>query len=451
MKSNKNMEKLWIVANKLRGAFEVTELYKVMLYGLLFKYFELKKEEFGFSDEKFSLRYLSLTYGKLVDSKNLLEYVSAVEKELRIEDGVLKESLNSAIEKADAENIRIIFEEVNSLDVEDEIEIYNIAKMILDRMTVYSRGRGIGEYCRAESLPKIVEALIDIKDDMSVYDACCGTGILVNSVANGKGKVFAQDINVSIIGIAAIMTIISGNKIGAVKCGDSLYNPIEQNGKYDRIIFEPPLGGKYSKEYIMSVPSQNCMYEHTSDSRYLFIRHALASLKDGGIAAILVPMGALFSSGSTGSIRQKLVDDNYIDAIIEFPNGMMMPYTAIPTALMIIRKNKINDDIVMINSKDFFEKKSKAMTISDENVQRIAEIYHNREVIERVSNSITKETAAENGYNLCTTQYVTLKASEGIIIEDNKKFIENYAELLQRLKNIDKELDEVRSRFVKED
>ena len=52
----------------------------------------------------------------------------------------------------------------------------------------------------------------------------------------------------------------------------------------------------------------------------------LASLKDDGIAAILVPMGALFSSGSTGSIRQKLVDDNYIEAIIEFPKNMLFPY-----------------------------------------------------------------------------------------------------------------------------
>lgn len=55
-------------------------------------------------------------------------------------------------------------------------------------------GRASGEYCSAESLPKIAAAIIEVEDDMSVYDACCGTGILVNSVANGKGRVFAQDI-----------------------------------------------------------------------------------------------------------------------------------------------------------------------------------------------------------------------------------------------------------------
>ena len=56
---NKKLENLWVVANKLRGAFEMTELYKVMLYGLLFKYLELEKEKFSFYDEKFSLGYLS--------------------------------------------------------------------------------------------------------------------------------------------------------------------------------------------------------------------------------------------------------------------------------------------------------------------------------------------------------------------------------------------------------
>ena len=161
-------------------------------------------------------------------------------------------------------------------------------------------------------------------------------------------------------------------------------------------------------------------------------------------------MGALFSSGSTGSIRQKLVNDNYIEAIIEFPKNMLFPYVPVATALVILKKNKMNDDIVMINSKDFFKKIIKGFTITDENVKRINEIYRNREVIEGVSNTITKEIAAENGYNLCTTQYVTLKASEGIVVEDNRKFIENYEELLQKLRNIDKELDEVRSRFVKE-
>ena len=176
---NKQIDKLWIIANKLRGAFEVTELYKVMLYGLLFKYLELKKKEITSYDEKFSIGYLSLTYGKLVGSKEILEHVRKVENEFRITEGVLAESFNSAIERADAENVRIIFEEINSLDFEEEIEIYNVAKRLLERMVLVG-GRVSGEYSTSEALPKIVKALIDVEDDMSVYDACCGKGVLVN-------------------------------------------------------------------------------------------------------------------------------------------------------------------------------------------------------------------------------------------------------------------------------
>lgn len=127
----------------------------------------------------------------------------------------------------------------------------------------------------------------------------------------------------------------------------------------------------------------------------------------------------------------------------------MMPYASVATALILLKKNKNDNKIMMINTKDFFEKKQRALIISDDNIQRLVEIYHSREVIEGVSNTIDLEEIIEKGYNLCTTQYVTLKAEAGIIIEDNAKYIETYDELLQRLSTIDKKLDMVRSRFVK--
>ena len=69
------INRLWVLVNKLRGAFDTTELYKIMLYALLFKYLELKKDKIVFYDEKFSLGYLSLTYGKMIYSGNLVYYV----------------------------------------------------------------------------------------------------------------------------------------------------------------------------------------------------------------------------------------------------------------------------------------------------------------------------------------------------------------------------------------
>ena len=78
--NNQLMKKLWVLADKLRGAFEVTELYKVMLYSLLLKYIEQNKEEMEFYDEKFSLGYLSLIYGKMVVSNQICDYMVNIEK-----------------------------------------------------------------------------------------------------------------------------------------------------------------------------------------------------------------------------------------------------------------------------------------------------------------------------------------------------------------------------------
>jgi type I restriction enzyme M protein len=313
-----------------------------------------------------------------------------------------------------------------------------------------SSGRFGSEFGTNLDLAKLEAALLDVQDGMTVYDAYCGTGIAVNEVAAGKGTVFMQDMNISSIGIAAIMSVLSNNKIGAVRCADSLHNPIELKGQYDRVVCEPPSGVRYEKYYLETMPKGNTIYQESMDSDSLALRHAIASLKKDGVAVVLVPMGMLFKSGRMGAVRKNLVEDSYIDAIIELPNGIIMG-TAVATALVVLKKNKETSEIMMINAKDFCTKADRAtVIITEENIHRIATIYHNREVIEGVSNTITKEEAANNSYNLCTTQYVTLKASEGIVVEDNAKFTENYEKLLQRLGAIDKELDSVRTRFVKE-
>jgi type I restriction-modification system DNA methylase subunit len=447
--NNKQFEKLWRLADKLRGAFEISELYKVMLYGVLLKHVECEKEFIKSYDEKYSLGYLSLTYGKIVKAYDILDYLRKLESELRLDVGVISESFDQVFSRVDSESVRIIFESLNELNITSKEECYQFAQLLVNKMMT-SSGRFGSEFGTNLDLAKLEAALLDVQEGMTVYDAYCGTGIAVNEVAAGKGTVFMQDMNISSIGIAAIMSVLSSNRIGAVRCADSLHNPIELKGQYDRVVCEPPFGVRYEKYYLETMPKGNTIYQESMDSDSLALRHAIASLKKDGVAVVLVPMGMLFKSGRMGDVRKNLVEDSYIDAIIELPNGIITG-TAVATALVVLKNNKETSEIMMINAKDFCTKADRAtVIITEENIHRIATIYRNREVIEGVSNTITKEEAANNSYNLCTTQYVTLKASEGIVVEDNAKFVENYEELLQRLGAIDKELDSVRSRFVKE-
>lgn len=452
--NKKIVERLWLVANKVRGAFEISELCKVMIYTLFLKYIEIKKKQdesdniLSVYDDKFSLGYLSLTYGRMVDAFSLTNYVAEVERELNLESNIIADEFRRLLEKADIDLVKVIFEAVDQIDFEGNEQLYDIALMLLNKLA-YTSGRMSGEAFTNLSLCKLETRLLDCKEDMLVYDGFCGCGVSINEVADNKGIVYLQDMNVSTLALATVITLLKGNKIGGIRCGDSQLNPLS-DARYDRIVSEPPFLPKYSNDYFIAMPQGNCIYQGSLDGESLALRHCLAHLKEDGIALVLVPMSFLFKSGRGAEIREKLVIDKFIDTVIELPPGIL-PNTGAATALLVFKNNRPDDSIYMINAKEFFEKVDRnQIVISDENIARIVELYQSRESVEGVSHNTSIEEIAENGFNLCTTQYVTLSPEDTITIEDTTVYVQKYDRLVGRLAEIDKQLGTVRSRFTKE-
>ena len=452
--NKKIVERLWLVANKVRGAFEISELCKVMIYTLFLKYIEIKKKQdesdniLSVYDDKFSLGYLSLTYGRMVDAFGLTNYVAEVERELNLESNIIADEFRRLLEKADVDLVKVIFEAVDQIDFEGNEQLYDIALMLLNKLA-YTSGRMSGEAFTNLSLCKLETRLLDCKEDMMVYDGFCGCGVSINEVADNKGIVYLQDMNVSTLALATVITLLKGNKIGGIRCGDSQLNPLSDT-RYDRIVSEPPFLPKYSNDYFIAMPQGNCIYQGSLDGESLALRHCLAHLKEDGIALVLVPMGFLFKSGRGAEIREKLVVDKFIDTVIELPPGIL-PNTGAATALLVFKNNRPDDSIYMINTKEFFEKVDRnQIVISDENIARIVELYQSRKSVEGVSHNTSIEEIAENGFNLCTTQYVTLSPEDTITIEDTTVYVQKYDQLVGRLAEIDKQLGTVRSRFTKE-
>lgn len=441
------INRLWVLVNKLRGAFDTTELYKIILYALLFKYLELKKDEIDFYDEKFSLGYLSLTYGKLIYSGNLAGYLTEVEKFYNIEYGVLCETIDPILYKADEDSVRHIFEAVNFMEIKEQKDLYEIAKQIVERMSLQTRRISNFSYS-SESLAKLEKAILNIQDGMKVYDGYCGSGLSVNEAAAGKGIVYLQDLSVQIIGIAAIITILSGNKIGSIKCGDSILNPISINDKYDRIVVETPLKVKYKSEYLMHIEEKNVLYSNSGESETIGIRHAIARLNEDGIAIALVPMGILFRSmKKTIQIRELLVADKYVDSIVELPAGII-PNTGVAAAFVIFKKNKKSEEVFMINAKDFFVKDRKAYSISDKKVLELMEILQSKKDVKNVSTKVKKKKLKENDYDLCPQRYIANNPMDDLIIENTEKMNSQYKTLKEELKCIEKNLDIIRKRLI---
>lgn len=452
--NKKIVERLWLVANKVRGAFEISELCKVMIYTLFLKYIEIKRKQdesddiLSVYDDKFSLGYLSLTYGRMVDAFNLANYVAEVERALNLESNIIADEFRRLLEKADVDLVKVIFEAVDQIDFESNEQLYDIALMLLNKLA-YASGRMSGEAFTNLSLCKLETRLLDCKEDMLVYDGFCGCGVSINEVADNKGIVYLQDMNVSTLALATVITLLKGNKIGGIRCGDSQLNPLS-DAKYDRIVSEPPFLPKYSNDYFIAMPQGNCVYQGSLDGESLALRHCLAHLKEDGIAVVLVPMSFLFKSGRGAEIREKLVVDKFIDTVIELPPGIL-PNTGAATALIVFKNNRPDDSIYLINAKEFFEKIDRnQIVISDENIARIVELYQSRESVEGVSHNTSIEEIAANGFNLCTTQYVTLSPEDTITIEDTTVYVQKYDQLVGQLAEIDKQLGAVRGRFTKE-
>ena len=187
--NKKIVERLWLVANKVRGAFEISELCKVLIYTLFLKYIEIKKKQdesddiLSVYDDKFSLGYLSLTYGRMVDAFNLANYVAEVERELRLESNIIADEFRRLLEKADVDLVKVIFEAVDQIEFENNEQLYDVALMLLNKLA-YATGKMGAEHFTNLSICKLETRLLDCKEDMLVYDGFCGCGISVNEVAN---------------------------------------------------------------------------------------------------------------------------------------------------------------------------------------------------------------------------------------------------------------------------
>lgn len=447
---NKNNYKLlWITANKLRGSMSAEAIVKAMIFSLFLRYIEGKHKNenaFLFYDEKYSVEYLSLTYGKVISADDIRVYLANAEKDLGINNGIISDGLYELFSSSEPEIIRLIFNDIKSVDINSYGEYYKIAVYLLEQMALISGRRG-GEVLTNSSVAQLIKKILDCKKGMTVYDGFCGYGILANAVTTTNCSVYIQDILSSTISIAAVMTALSGTNAGHISCGDSLLNPIDHTMKYDRVVIDPPLMPRYDSDYIKNIPTGNYFDVDSDDKDSIFVRHAIARMKDDGMAAIIVPMGLLFRLGRSGEVR-KTYASKFVDAVIELPGGIA-PCTGVATAIIILKKEKCFNGIFMINAKGFTERADRNRTdITTDGINEIVRIYKSREVIEGISNNVSHATLLENEYNMCTSPYVNTQKNR-YTVESVIPYLKKYDELSAELSEIDSSLVVLRERFCK--
>lgn len=133
--------------------------------------------------------------------------------------------------------------------------------------------------------------------------------------------------------------------------------------------------------------------------------HDLYHIRDGGIMTIVLPHGVLFRGNDEGKIRERLIENNNIDAIIGLPANIFFG-TGIPTIIMVLKKGRTNDDVLIIDASKAFAKEGKNNKLRARDIKKIADVYNERMEIPHFSRRVSRAMIRENEYNLNIPRYV---------------------------------------------
>lgn len=232
--------------------------------------------------------------------------------------------------------------------------------------------------------------------------------------------------------------------------------------------------GIYSADTVISNPPYSLSWVPVTDERfegyklapkskadYAFILDGIYSLKDNGTAVFILPHGVLFRGQAEGDIRQNLIKNNLLDAVIGLPSNLFTN-TGIPVCILVFKKNRANTDILFIDAqKDFVKDKSKNVMTSEQ-VLKVIDTYNNRSDINKYSRKVSASEIAENDYNLNIPRYIDSFEPEEIpdavqlakelneINRESRTLGLEIAEMLKQLVCTDPDAKKEHDEFVKE-
>mgnify|MGYP000228658541 CR=1 FL=1 len=185
-------------------------------------------------------------------------------------------------------------------------------------------------------------------------------------------------------------------------------NPVEtyQTLCLDAVVSNPPYSQPWDSEHKDSDPRYARFgLAPKTKADYAFLLHDLYHLKQTGIMTIVLPHGVLFRGGEEGQIRKNLIEQNHIDAIIGLPANIFFG-TGIPTIIMILKQQRPNNDVLIIDAAKSFEKVGKNNKLRARDIKKIVDTVVNRETRAKFSQVVTIDEIRANDYNLNIPRYV---------------------------------------------
>ena len=336
------------------------------------------------------------------------------------------------------------------------IDAFGDAYEYLMGMYASNAGKSGGEFFTPSEVSILLTRLGTVgKTEINkAYDPACGSGSLLLKSAEILGKdavrngFYGQEVNITTYNLCRINMFL--HEIGFDKfdiaCDDTLTSPQHWGEEpFELIVSNPPYSIKWAGDdnpLLINDPrfAPAGVLAPKSKADMAFIMHSLSWLAPNGAAAIVCFPGIMYRGGAEQKIRKYLVDNNFVDCVIQLPANLFYG-TSIATCIMVLRKGKEDNKVLFIDASKEFVKVTNNNKLTAANIDRIVDVYAKREEVAHFSHLASYDQVAENDFNLSVSTYVEQEDTREKV--DIVKLNAEIAEIVAREDVLRKEIDKI--------
>ncbi|QSI78774.1 type I restriction-modification system subunit M [Niveibacterium microcysteis] len=318
------------------------------------------------------------------------------------------------------------FNQPHFLLVNDNFEFPDLLGAAYEYLIKYfadSAGKKGGEFYTPAEVVRLLVQLTKPQAGNTVYDPTAGSGgflIQAHQYVEEQGQdsndlaLYGQDSNGTVWSICNMNMILHNITRFTIENGDTLEDPqiLENNQprKFDRVLANPPFSQNYSRA-TMTFTSRFREFcpETGKKADLMFVQHMIASLKPDGHMATVMPHGVLFRGGKEKLIRELLIEDDIIEAIISLPPGLFYG-TGIAACVLVVNKSKpdaLTNKVLFINADREFAEGKNQNKLRPEDIEKIDHVFTHKLTIDKYSRLVDKdEIVGQHDYNLFIRRYV---------------------------------------------
>lgn len=483
---------LWEACDTFRGAFDSSEYKNYILVFMFIKYlndiwkdtYEKYKERYG-DDEQLIQRKMkrerfvlpeNCTFDYIHEHRNDPDIGEKIDKILaRIEDenlakleGVFRNiSFNSEKLGQTKDRNRRLLNLINdfakpTLDFRPSVlgnkeDIIGNAYMFLIERFASGAGKKGGEFYTPHEVSQILAKLMNPHPGNRICDPTCGSGSLLITVSeevkeedgtqSNNYALYGQESNGETWALSKMNMFLHGINAAQIEWGDTINNPKLLEGdhlmKFDIVVANPPFsldkwghedaGADRFKRFLRGTPPR-------TKGDYAFILHMIETAEpNAGKVGVIVPHGVLFRGSSEKTIRQKLIEENLLEAVIGLPTNLFYG-VGIPAAILVFNKAKgKNTNVLFIDASNDYQEGKKQNKLREKDIAHIVDAYVKFNNEDKYAYCAGIDEIRDNDYNLNIPRYVdTFEEEEEVDIMGVQKEIK---ELEIELVNVRKEMD----------